>query len=195
MKKLITKSVMALAVFAIQGCHNGPKSATETADSLNKTKDTTTNPAATGGIAVNSDDAKIASNAFEGSMAEVALGKLAVQKTTNEKIKNFANMMITDHGKANDTLAVIAKKKNITLPTAVSPDDQKTMDSLSTKSDGDFDKAYVKGMIDGHKQALKLFQDEAKNGKDADLKAFAAKVAPTVQMHLDAITKIKAGMK
>jgi len=50
-------------------------------------------------------------------------------------------------------------------------------------------------MIDGHKQALKLFQDEAKNGKDADLKAFAAKVAPTVQMHLDAITKIKAGMK
>jgi putative membrane protein len=195
MKKLSFMLMIALAVYAFQGCHNGSKDAKETADSLNKTKDTTGNTAATGGIAVNRDDAKFATSACEGSLAEVALGKLALQKSANDKIKNFANMMITDHSKANDSLAVIAVKKNITLPIAVSADDQKAMDSLNNKTGKDFDKAYVAAMIAGHKGALKLFQDAEKNCSDADLKAFATKTAPTVQMHLDAINKINADMK
>ncbi len=33
-------------------------------------------------------------------------------------------------------------------------------------------------------------QSEASSGKDVDLKAFAAKTAPVIQHHLDAISKI-----
>ena len=69
------------------------------------------------------------------------------------------------------------------------------MDDLSKKTGKDFDKAYVDAMIDGHKKMLDLMKDEAKDGKDVDLKAFAGKVAPTVQMHLDAINKIHDSMK
>ena len=104
-------------------------------------------------------------------------------------------MMITDHGKANDELKAIATAKNITLPDSVDSDHQKKMADLSKKSGADFDKAYVDAMVDGHKKTLDLMKDAAKNCKDADLKAFAAKTAPTVQMHLDAINKIKDGMK
>src|ERR1700744_5400209 len=116
-------------------------------------------------------------------MAEVALAKLALSKTTNPQIKDFATMMVTDHTKANEELAGIAKTKNITLPEAVSAEHQKKMDDLSQKSGADFDKAYVDAMVDGHKKTLSLMQDEAKNGQDADLKAFAATTASTVQMH------------
>jgi putative membrane protein len=38
-------------------------------------------------------------------------------------------------------------------------------------------------------------QNEAVSGTDPDFKAFAAKTAPTIQMHLDAINKISASMK
>ena len=69
------------------------------------------------------------------------------------------------------------------------------MDDLSQKSGADFDKAYVDAMIDGHKKTLDLMNDEAKNGKDADFKAFAAKTAPVVQKHLDAINAIHKSMK
>jgi putative membrane protein len=195
MKKLSYLVVIALSAYALQGCNHAPKDAKQTADSLNKTKDTTSNVAATGGIAVDKDDAKFATAAANGGMAEVALGKLALQKTSNPKIKDFANMMITDHGKANDELKAIAKAKNITLPDSVDSDHQKKMADLSAKSGKGFDKAYVDAMVDGHKKALDLMKDGAKNLKDPDLKAFAAKTAATVQMHLDAINKIKAGMK
>ena len=195
MKKLSYVIMLAIAAYALQGCNSAPKDAKQDADSLNKTKDTTTNVVATGGIAVTSDDAKFATTAANGGMAEVALGKMAQEKSTNADIKKFAEMMVTDHGKANDELMGIAKTKNITLPATVDADHQKKMDDLSKKTGKDFDKAYVDAMVDGHKKTLDLMNDEAKNGKDADLKAFAAKTAPTVQMHLDAINKIHDSMK
>ena len=195
MKKLFTISLIALAAYTMQGCNSASKDAKESADSLNKTKDTTSNASATGGIAVDKDDAKFATEAANGGMAEVALGKLAQQKSTNAEIKNFAAMMVTDHGKVNDELMALAKTKKITLPATVDADHQKKMDDLSKMNGKDFDKAYVDAMVDGHKKTLDLMQNGAKNCKDADLKAFAAKTAPAVQMHLDAINKIKDSMK
>ncbi|RKR80324.1 putative membrane protein [Mucilaginibacter gracilis] len=195
MKKLSYLLMIAGAMYTLQACNSHPKDAKETADSVNKTKDTTTNAMNTGGIAVTNDDAKFATAAATGGMAEVALGKLALTKTANPAIKDFATMMVTDHGKANDQLMAIARTKNITLPAAVDSTHQKKMDKLSKLSGTDFDKAYVDAMVDGHKKTLSLLQDEAKDGKDADLKAFAETTAPTVQMHLDAINKIHSSMK
>lgn len=188
--------VVAAAALTFQSCQqNASKDAKDNADSLNKAKDTTTNAAATGGIAVSDDDAKFATAAANGGMAEVALGKLASEKATNAQVKQFGSMMVTDHGKANDELMAIAKAKNITLPATVDTEHQQKMDELSKKTGADFDKAYVDAMVDGHKKTLDLMQNEAKNGKDADLKAFAAKTAPIVQMHLDAIKKIHDSLK
>jgi len=195
MKKLSYVLMISAAALAFQSCNHAAKDAKDSADSLNKTKDTTTNAAATGGIAVNSDDAKFATTAANGGLAEVALGKLALTKTTNQSIKDFANMMVTDHSKINDQLAVIAKAKNITLPAEPDSAHLKKADDLSKLSEADFDKQYVSAMIEGHKKTLDLMNNEAKSGTDADLKAFAAQTAPMVQMHLDAINKIKDNLK
>ena len=194
MKKLSFAIVIAFAAYAMQGC-GGHKDAKENADSLNKTKDTTTNVASTGGIAVTAEDAKFATDAANGGMAEVALGKLAQTKATNPQVKSFADMMVTDHSKVNDELAAIAKAKNITLPAAPDADHQKKLDDLAKLSGKDFDKAYVDAMVDGHKKTLDLMNMAAKDCKDSELKAFAVKTAPVVQTHLDAINKIHDSMK
>jgi putative membrane protein len=202
MKKLkLILPAMALAAVTFVACNGSKnKNATDsvststtstTTDSIRSTaKDTTKN-------AMNADsgDTKFANKAAVGGMAEVALGKLALQKTSSAKIKEFANMMVTDHSKANDELMGIAKNKNMNLPATVDAEHQHKMDSLSNLSGKQFDKAYVSAMVEGHQKTLDLMQTEASNGKDADLKAFAAKTAPVVKAHLDAITKINESMK
>ena len=192
MKKLSYLFMIALGVYALQGC-GGSKTAATT-DSTTMTKDSTSSAMVKDTSKGNADTA-FAMKAANGGLAEVALGQLAQQKSKNADIKKFAAMMVTDHGKANDELMALGKSKNIMLPTMPDAMHQKKMDDLSKKSGKDFDKAYVDAMVDGHKKTLKLMQDEATNGKDPDLKAFAAKVAPTVQMHLDAINKIHDSMK
>ncbi|TCD12142.1 DUF4142 domain-containing protein [Pedobacter frigidisoli] len=195
MKKLIYLMAVSLSALTFQACSGGSKDAKESADSLNLAKDTTTNLAATGGIAVDEADAKFATQAAVGGMAEVELGKMALEKGTNQQVKDFASMMVKDHGMANTELMDISAKKNITLPSTVDEEHKKIMDDLSKKTGADFDKAYVDAMVSGHKATLKLMEDESKNGADADLKAFATKTSPTVQGHLVMINKISDSMK
>ncbi|CAH0153517.1 hypothetical protein SRABI27_03393 [Pedobacter sp. Bi27] len=193
MKKLIY--VFAISVLAFQACNGGNKDAKESADSLNMAKDSSTNAVATGGIAVDEADAKFTTQAAVGGMAEVELGKLALEKSSNSQVKEFATMMVKDHGMANTELMAIAKQKNITLPSTVDDEHKKKMDDLSKKTGADFDKAYVDAMVSGHKSTLKLMEDESRDGKDADLKSFATKTAPIVQSHLVMINKINDSMK
>lgn len=197
MKKLNLILTMALSAAIFQACtgNKGTNSTDSTSTSSSKTDTTETLVADTSKIPADSIDIKFADKAAAGGMAEVALGKLALQKTTDPKIKEFANMMVTDHSKANDELMVIAKAKNITLPGTLDAEHQEKMDDLSKKNGADFDKAYVNAMVDGHKSTLTLMRDEAKNGKDADIKKFADKTSVIVQMHTEMITKIKKGMK
>lgn len=195
MKKLSSILMIGLSALAFQACQNKAKDSTENADSVNKTKDTTTNASVTGGIAVDKDDAKFAVEAANGGMGEVNMGKIAQQNAANPRVKSFGAMMVNDHSKANDELMALAKEKNITLPAAVNEDEQKMEADLTKKTGKDFDKAYVDGMVKDHKDDIKAFEGASKNCKDPDIKAFAAKTLPTLRMHLDSIEAIKASMK
>lgn len=183
----------ACAAWMLQSCSNGAKTnSTSAADSANAAKMSDTTASKSDSTAT---DAKFAVDAANGGMTEVQVSKLALQQATNAKVKDFANMMVTDHTKANDELMALAKSKNITLPDSVSNDKKSAMMDLSKKTGSDFDKAYVDMMVDDHQKTISLFEDESKNGKDADIKAFADKTLPTLKMHLSHIQAIHDAMK
>jgi putative membrane protein len=81
------------------------------------------------------------------------------------------------------------------MPTELSSKGKSLMDKLNGLSGADFDKAYVEAMVDDHEEDVELFKDESADGKDADVKAWAAKVLPTLQKHLDMIKGIQSKMK
>jgi putative membrane protein len=128
-------------------------------------------------------------------MSEVELGKMASTKAASADVKNFGQMMVTDHSKANDELKALATKKGWKLPAEVDSSHKSTADDLRNRVGADFDKAYVEEMVDDHETDVKAFEDKAKNATDPDLKAFAEKTLPTLRKHLDAIKAIQAKMK
>jgi putative membrane protein len=195
MKKINLLFISLAAAGMLQACHSHKSTSGSDSTTTKMDSTTTVSTTKTDSSATVLADTIFAAKAAVGGMAEVALGKMAVTKSSDAKIKDFGNMMVTDHGKANDELKEIARKENIVLPATLDAEHQAKSDSLSKLSGKDFDKAYVAAMIEGHKKTLALMQSEAASGKDADLKAFAAKTAPVVQTHLDAINKISDGMK
>ncbi len=48
-----------------------------------------------------------------------------------------------------------------------------------------FDQAYANNQVSAHEQAIKLYKEEAENGKDPELKAFAKATLPTLEKHLE----------
>jgi putative membrane protein len=136
------------------------------------------------GSSLSAADRKFVDDAAGGGMAEVALGKLAEQKAGNAQVREFGSRMVTDHGKANDELKSLASAKGMQLPAAMPKKHQAAVDKLSKLSGTDFDKAYMKHMVDDHKMDVSKFDKQAKSGTDPDLKAWAAKTLPTLQDHL-----------
>ena len=126
---------------------------------------------------------------------EVQLGKLAQEKSSNAKVKDFASKMVTDHSKANDELKALAQSKGITLTGTLNDEHQKHIKDLNEKTGADFDKAYMKLMVDDHKDDIDKFQKCSKDSKDADVKAFATKTIPVLQKHLAEAKTLKAAVK
>lgn len=188
MKKLIYPLAL-VGCLAIQAC-NGRSSEETTGNDTTAMSADTSMSGDTTNQQFAATDTTFANKAAVGGMAEVELGQLALEKTSNAQVKEFATMMVKDHGKANDELKSIASSKMMTLPTSLDAEHQKIKNELMQKKGADFDKAYTKAMVDGHEKTLSLMEDGAKNNQDADLKAFAEKTAPVVKHHLEMITKI-----
>jgi putative membrane protein len=122
--------------------------------------------------------------AAKGGMAEVEVGKLAVDKASNADVKKFGQRMVDDHSKANDELKAIASSKHITLPASLDAKDKAMYDRLSKLSGAAFDRAYMQAMVTDHVTDVAAFKREAQTGNDPEVKAFAAKTLPTLEDHL-----------
>jgi putative membrane protein len=142
----------------------------------------------------NASDQTFAREADISGMAEVELGKMAEEKGSAAKVKSFGQQMVADHTKAGDELKGIATAKGMTLPTSLDPMHQATRDRLAKLSGAEFDRAYMEAMVSGHQTVAKNMMTEANSGTDPQLKAFAAKTLPTVQMHLKMAQEIQNGV-
>ena len=188
----IASTFMSLAVIAtLWGCGSKSTETTDTTEFADSTNEAVADNAATDSISsAIKDDAEFAVAAANGGMAEVALSKIAEEKATDPKVKEFAKQMIKDHSKANDELKTIASSKNITLPSAPNEEKQKAASDLGGMSGSNFDKAYISQMKKDHEQTVKLFEDAQKDVKDADLKAFIEKTLPVIKAHAEHVKSL-----
>ena len=143
---------------------------------------------------LSSQDKMFVDAAAKGGMMEVMLGNIAETNASNQKVKDFGKMMVSDHTKANDALKSWAMNAKYTLPTALDADQQKMVDGLKMKKGAEFDKAYIELMANDHKKVIEAFKKEAMDGT-GDVKAFASKTLPALEMHLvkaeDAMKAVK----
>jgi putative membrane protein len=144
---------------------------------------------------VSAADKTFVLKAAQGGTTEVQLGQTAAAKAASQDVKDFGAKMVTDHGKANDELKMLASTKGITIPGSLDSKHQAMVDKLSAKSGAAFDSAYVAAMVKAHQKDDTLFSDEASSGSDPDIKAFAAKTDQIVKMHLSMIQEIQSKMK
>lgn len=185
MKKLILISIAVSSLF-LSSCNNKTNDgdASNTGDNSDAKKVAIDSNKEKFNDAEIKPDTKFAVSAADGGMFEVELGKLALTKGNMPEIKKFGQMMIDDHGKANEELKNLAAGKNISLPLALGDSYQNKVKDLTAKTGNDFDKAYTSLMVSDHKEDIEHFKKEAEDGKDAEIKAWAAGKLSTLEHHL-----------
>lgn len=140
-------------------------------------------------------DAAFMVKAAEINGMEVQLGQLAQQKGMAADIKELGKMMETEHTKAMADETAMANRKYINIPTTPTEDAKAAFNKLNEKTGVDFDKAYVSLMVNGHKDAIDLFEKASNNCADNEIKSWAQSMLPGLHMHLDHAMAIQDKIK
>jgi len=138
-------------------------------------------------------DKTFVEDAAAGGMFEVQLGQFVVGKAKKQAIKDFAQKMVDEHGKANEELKGLAATKNVQLPTEMKQEHKDIMAKMEKLTGSKLEKEYAKVMVDDHTKDVQAFKDYSQSGTDPEVKDWAGKMVPILEEHLAHAQALKAG--
>jgi putative membrane protein len=125
----------------------------------------------------------------------VKVSEHAEKNAQNEEVRTFAKTLVKDHSQANKDLLEHARGIKVAVVTGLAKDRKAKFDDLAKLSGKQYDRHYMKMMIDGHKEAIDLYQREAQSGANDELKAFANRTLPALRRHLKHAQEIMDTLK
>ncbi|WP_418318766.1 DUF4142 domain-containing protein [Piscinibacter sakaiensis] len=140
-------------------------------------------------------DRTFVTKAAQSGMLEVELGKLAQDKASHPAVKEYASLMVKDHGKANEELMKLVSAKGIELDRELDKSHRRDVEKMAKSSAEGFDRMYMNKMLAAHKKDVKLFEKASKSLKDPELKAFAESKLPTLKHHLEMAQRTSGALK
>jgi len=124
-------------------------------------------------------------------MYEVTAGNIALKKGESDAVREFAQMMITDHTKSARDLeqAIGGAGQDFSMPASLDTEHQAQIDILESLQGAAFDREYLSQQMAGHRKTLALLKSYAGEGDVPELRQFAQGAIPVVQKHHDWLDK------
>ena len=137
-----------------------------------------------------SADKSFIGDTLQDNLAEVNFAKLALSKSGDKNVREFAEKMVRDHEMMNKDVFAFAKKINVKESTGPTLMDRIHYEDLKAKSGISFDRAYVELMVKDHHADLKTMIDERDKTTDPALKALVTSAEGVIKMHTMMIDNI-----
>jgi putative membrane protein len=123
--------------------------------------------------------------AAQTDMMEAHLGQMAADQAAGQDVKDYANMLVTDHTANYQQLTQLGAKDGLKVPTALDAAHNKMIAPFEKLKGAAFDSRYIHEMIAGHTEAIGVYTKESTDAQGADVKAYASATLPTLNKHLD----------
>lgn len=136
--------------------------------------------------------APIAGDAFvreslAGDIFEVESSRLALERASDERLRQFAQMMVDDHSQAHDRLMQAADVQGIEVSGRPTPRQIAMLERLAGLEGTAFDLEYSQAQVDAHQQAVTLHERFLQTGRNPQLQAQAEERLPIIRGHLEEI--------
>lgn len=198
MKNVLKLSAYLLCgMFLLNSCNSGSSTESKT-DSANAMVQPAA-PAPDSAAASQSKltDPEIASIALTADQIDIDYAEIAIGKSKNNDVVQFAKTMKKDHSSVNDQAKALAQKLNLVPqdnPTTQSlqSNANKVKTDLNAKSGADFDKAYIDNEVSYHQAAIDLVENKLiPDATNSELKDLLQKALPIFKEHLKHAEKIQ----
>ncbi len=128
-------------------------------------------------------DQRFMTEAIEGDLSEVNMGKLAQQKGGSDQVKQFGQALAQDHGDHLQKAQQLASQNGLQAPSEPNKQQTAIYNRLEGLSGDRFDKAFAQAMVRDHEKDIKKYEKEA--AAKSPLSDFAQQTVPVLQKHLD----------
>lgn len=141
---------------------------------------------------VTSADSSFMKDAAADGIAEVQMGRMALDKSADAGVTALAQRVVDDHTKANEQLKGLAASKQVSLPAIPKAGARREGRRLMAMKGSAFDRAWAKDMVSDHQKAVKLFSTANTTATDSEVKTFAGSTLPTLRTHLQMAERLRA---
>ncbi|MEX6507377.1 DUF4142 domain-containing protein [Jiella sp. M17.18] len=192
----MTPRLLPLAA-ALSLCLTAPALAQSTSNGTNGTAKGTSAMAASKAPMPAPQNVKTAQNfvpmAAVSNTFEIETSNLALRKSKDKAVHDFAQKMVHDHSQAATKLeaAVKQSKMNVSVPTGLDPEHKQMLDDLEAAPSEGFDAKYIQMQSQAHDNAIALFKSYSNNGEKGPIRQFAAKTLPTLKHHKQLVQKLQ----
>lgn len=156
-----------------------------------------------------SPDAAFVAKASDAAAVDAELATLAVTRARTAQVKAFAKQVLATHAALARELAAMGRTSPIAgapraeparlegaAPDAAKaegppPDAMKAVAALRSLPPAGFDEAFVAAMVASREGAVALFEAESRDGRDAEIKEWAARQLPALREQLAAIRALR----
>jgi putative membrane protein len=142
---------------------------------------------------VGAEDNRFVKRAAAQHLRMVRLGELALERARSEEVRRFARRMVEDHRRASEEARALAERKGLTVATTLSGRSRRAWDRLAGLSGDEFDRAYMRLMVNDHQGDAKTYHKVAGYlitdprspffETDEDVKRWAGRMLPMVEEH------------
>ncbi len=108
--------------------------------------------------AVSAADQDFSKKATEANLTEIDIARVALQKSDNSDVRDYANMIQSDHTAALEDITDLMKEKGVPEPKTLAADTRRDVDRMSGLSGPEFDREFVNMMVADHQKAVELFR-------------------------------------
>jgi putative membrane protein len=136
--------------------------------------------------------ADFVNKAAASNLFEIQSSQLALQKSQNNRVREFAQRMVQDHTAAGDRLKAAAQAQNVR--DNLDQQHASALQQLQGASGADFDRRYVQHQLTGHEETVGLFDHFAQNGDHPQLKQFAQQTLPSLREHLQMAQQLRSAL-
>lgn len=117
--------------------------------------------------------------------AQVDASRLVLERSQNVEVKQFAQMLISDHGDADQQLQQLASVKDLKLAPGMAAEDENALARLRPLHGTALDREYRERFgVQAHRQAIARYERAAHEARDEDVQKFIASTLPTLRRHL-----------
>ncbi|MGA8110659.1 MAG: DUF4142 domain-containing protein [Acidobacteriaceae bacterium] len=139
-------------------------------------------------------DQQFVNFAAQTDMVEANLGQLAQSAAAKQDVRDYGQMLVTDHTQDYGQLNSAAQQASLTVPNAIDAEHNKAMiDPFQKLKGAAFDRKYIPEMIAGHTKAIAIYKKEAEDAQNPALKTYAETALPVLQKHLDGAKALEKG--